>query len=149
MEEKNLFALSNIGDIVGVMLIVVIAIGAGHLIWKDYNRTREGNRRQRVKFWDFIKKEQLYIFLFLMFLFLIGGEILLYNRIWQFLTHISRIYCVECVVECNVYFVNKMLQMYNVLNVFYYDNESELQRSDLGVSLRADCGLPLRIKMRM
>lgn len=81
MEEKNLFALSNIGDIVGVMLIVVIAIGAGHLIWKDYNRTREGNRRQRVKFWDFIKKEQLYIFLFLMFLFLIGGEILLYNRI--------------------------------------------------------------------
>lgn len=39
--------------------------------------------------------------------------------------------------------------MSNVLNVFYYDNEPELQRSDLGVSLRAVCGLPLRVKMRM
>lgn len=80
MEEKNLFALNNISDIVGVMLIVVIAIGAGYLIWNDYNRTREGSRRQPIKFIEFIKKEQLYIFLLLMFLFLIGGEILLYNR---------------------------------------------------------------------
>lgn len=80
MGENILFAFHNIGDIIGFMLIAVIAVGAGCLIWDDYNRTREESRRRPLNFWDFVKKEQLYIFLFLMFLFLIGGEIFLYHR---------------------------------------------------------------------
>ena len=53
------------------------ALHAGRLT-PIYSLT-EGLTNKQFRLFDFIRKEQLYLFLFLMFIFLIGGEILLYS----------------------------------------------------------------------
>ena len=74
-------------DIVGAFIIIMLVVGIFTLMWIDYKRyldeqATKYRRKEKVgfKIEEFIKTEQLYIFLFLMFLFLIGGEILLYNK---------------------------------------------------------------------
>lgn len=74
-------------DMVGAFIIIMLVVGIFTLMWIDYKRyldeqATKYRRKEKVgfKIEEFIKTEQLYIFLFLMFLFLIGGEILLYNK---------------------------------------------------------------------
>ena len=73
-------------DIMGAFIILVLVIGIFVLMWFDYRRYLDEQvtkyRRQPhtgFSLKKFVKREQLYIFLFLMFLFLIGGEMLLYD----------------------------------------------------------------------
>ena len=77
MGNDSILQTMTLADIVGVILIMVIALGAFSLMWIDYRVYMEDHNK-RFRLFDFIRKEQLYLFLFLMFLFLIGGEMLLY-----------------------------------------------------------------------
>lgn len=78
MENYSVLQTMTLADIVGVFLILVIALGLFSLMWIDYRVYLE-NHNKKLRLFDFIRKEQLYLFLFLMFIFLIGGEILLYS----------------------------------------------------------------------
>ena len=78
MENYSVLQTMMLADIVGVFLILVIALGSFSLMWIDYRVYLE-NHKKKLRLFDFIRKEQLYLFLFLMFIFLIGGEILLYS----------------------------------------------------------------------
>ena len=78
MENYSVLQAMTLADIVGVFLILVIALGSFSLMWIDYRVYLE-NHKKKLRLFDFIRKEQLYLFLFLMFIFLIGGEILLYS----------------------------------------------------------------------
>ncbi len=79
MENYSVLQTMTLADIVGVFLILVIVLGSFSLMWyRDYSVYLEDHNKQ-FRLFDFIRKEQLYLFLFLMFLFLIGGEILLYS----------------------------------------------------------------------
>jgi len=79
--RENPFSLSaQTADIIGVVILLALAIGLLCVMWCDYRRYLRNYSRHRSGFFDFLKREQLYIFLFLTFLFLIGGEMLLYNR---------------------------------------------------------------------
>lgn len=79
--RDNPFSLSNqAADMVGVAILLVLAIGLACVMLFDYRRFLREHTHHRSGCLDFLKREQLYIFLFLMFLFLIGGEMLLYTK---------------------------------------------------------------------
>ena len=79
--RENPFELSHhVGDLVGVILILVIAICVSCLMWIDYRKYLDEHVRKRFRFLDFIKREQLFLFLFLMFFFLIVGQLVLYSN---------------------------------------------------------------------
>lgn len=78
---KEVFQTMTLADMVGVFIIFSIAFGVFALMWMDYKRyLEEESSSSRFRILEFVKKEQLYIFLFLMFVFLIGGEIILYSH---------------------------------------------------------------------
>ena len=77
MGNDSILQTMTLADIVGVILIMVIALSAFSLMWIDYRVYMEDHNKH-FRLFDFIRKEQLYLFLFLMFFFLIGGEMLLY-----------------------------------------------------------------------
>ena len=86
-EKDYMIQMFTPADIVGAFIIIMLVVGIFTLMWMDYKRyldeqATKYRRHKKVGFRieEFIKTEQLYIFLFLMFLFLIGGEILLYNK---------------------------------------------------------------------
>ena len=78
--DKDVFQTMTLADIVGVFIIFSIAFGVFALMWMDYKRYLEESSSNHFRILEFVKKEQVYIFLFLMFLFLIGGEMLLYSK---------------------------------------------------------------------
>lgn len=84
-ENYSIIQTMTLSDMVGVFIIFSIAIGAFALMWLDYRRYLDNKDSQEVnarfKVLEFVKKEQIYVFLFLMFLFLIGGEMLLYSKL--------------------------------------------------------------------
>ena len=80
MRENPFSLTTHTADAVGVALLLVLFAGLAIVMWLDYRRYLRDHSRHRSGFFDFLKREQLYIFLFLMFLFLIGGEMLLYTR---------------------------------------------------------------------
>ena len=78
MTSFSLFQSTGLADIVGVCIILSIALGAFSLMWRDYKNDLEENDNKYFRVLDFILKEQLYIFIFLVLAFLIGGEMLLH-----------------------------------------------------------------------
>ena len=78
MTGFSLFQSTCLADIVGVCIILSIALGAFSLMWRDYKNDLEENDNKYFRVLDFILKEQLYIFIFLVLAFLIGGEMLLH-----------------------------------------------------------------------
>ena len=78
MTGFSLFQSTGLADIVGVCIILSIALGAFSLMWRDYKNDLEENDNKYFRVLDFILKEQLYIFIFLVLAFLIGGEMLLH-----------------------------------------------------------------------
>ncbi len=80
MRQNPFDISSHVADMVGLLLLVFIAIGVGILMWLDYQRYSEEHLHRRFDIWEFIRQEQLYLFLFLTFFFLIGGELLLYHK---------------------------------------------------------------------
>lgn len=78
MTSFSLFQSTGLADIVGVCIILSIALGAFSLMWRDYKNDLEENDDKYFRVLDFILKEQLYIFIFLVLAFLIGGEMLLH-----------------------------------------------------------------------
>ncbi len=80
--RENPFSLSpHAADTIGVVLLLVLALGLALVMYLDYRRYLDEHSHHRAGFADFLKREQLYICLFLLFLFLIGGEMLLYTKI--------------------------------------------------------------------
>ena len=77
MTGFSLFQSTGLADIVGVCIILSIALGAFSLMWRDYKNDLEENDNKYFRVLDFILKEQLYIFIFLVLAFLVGGEMLL------------------------------------------------------------------------
>ena len=80
MSETTFSISTHTADIIGIALLVLLFAGLALTMLFDYRRYLRDHSRHRSGFLDFLKQEQLYIFLFLMFLFLIGGEMLLYAR---------------------------------------------------------------------
>ena len=78
MAGLSLLQSTDLADIVGVCIILSIALGAFSLMWRDYKNDLEENDNKYFRVLDFILKEQLYIFIFLVLAFLIGGEMLLH-----------------------------------------------------------------------
>lgn len=79
--KDNLFNFSeHVTDLVGVAIIIAIAIGVGLMMWIDYHKFLQEHLHHKFSFWEFIKREQIFIVLFLLLLFLMGGEIFLYNN---------------------------------------------------------------------
>ncbi len=77
MTGFSLFQSTGLADIVGLCIILSIALGAFSLMWMDYKKYLEENDSKHFHVLDFVLKEQLYIFIFLVFAFLVGGEMLL------------------------------------------------------------------------
>lgn len=77
MTGFSLFQSTGLADIVDVCIILSIALGAFSLMWMDYKNYLEEYDNKHFHILDFVLKEQLYIFIFLVFAFLIGGEMLL------------------------------------------------------------------------
>ena len=80
MGDFHVFQTMTLADMVGVFIILSIALGVFALMWMDYKRYLEESESIHFRILEFVKKEQLFIFLFLMFLFLIGGEVILYSH---------------------------------------------------------------------
>ena len=78
MTGFSLLQSTDLADIVGVCIILSIALGAFSLMWRDYKNDLEENDNKYFRVLDFILKEQLYIFIFLVLAFLIGSEMLLH-----------------------------------------------------------------------
>lgn len=81
MVETVLLVSVHWTNITGMFLIAIIAIGVACLIWNDYKKVQNEQCHVQFHIGDFLKKERLYIFLFWMFFFLIGGELLLYSSL--------------------------------------------------------------------
>lgn len=79
-DNTSIFQTMTLSDLVGVFIIFSIAFGVFALMWMDYKRYLDDEESAHFRFLEFVKKEQLYVFLFLMFLFLIGGEMMLYSK---------------------------------------------------------------------
>lgn len=79
MVDLSLLKPTMLADVVGIILIVVVVIVAFVLLWLDYRHYIEKYGKREFRFIEFVKNEGLYLFLLLMFVFLIGGEILLYH----------------------------------------------------------------------
>ena len=77
MTGFSLFQSTGLADIVGVCIILSIVLGALSLMWRDYKNYLEENDDKHFHVLDFVLKEQLYIFIFLVLAFLVGGEMLL------------------------------------------------------------------------
>ena len=77
MTSFSLFQSTGLADIVGVCIILSIALRAFSLMWMDYKNYLEENDNKHFNVLDFVLKEQLYIFIFLVLAFLVGGEMLL------------------------------------------------------------------------
>ena len=77
MTGFSLFQSTGLADIVGVCIILSIALGAFSLMWMDYKNYLEEYDNKHFHVLDFVLKEQLYIFIFLVFAFLVGAEMLL------------------------------------------------------------------------
>ncbi len=77
MTGFTLFQSTDLADIAGVCIILSIALGAFSLMWKDYKNNLEEDDNKHFRVLDFVLKEQVYIFIFLVFAFLVGGEMLL------------------------------------------------------------------------
>lgn len=78
MKAYILLMSLSLADIAALSLIVGMGVGTFCVMWFEYKRYLEEHIGKRFRLADFIKKEQLYIFLFLVLLFLICGEWLLY-----------------------------------------------------------------------
>ena len=79
MVDLSLLKPTILADVVGIILIVVVVIVAFVLLWLDFRHYIEKYGKREFRFIEFVKNERLYLFLLLMFVFLIGGEILLYH----------------------------------------------------------------------
>ena len=77
MTGFSLLQSTDLAEIVGVCIILSIVLGALSLMWKDYKNYLEENDDKHFHVLDFVLKEQLYIFIFLVLAFLVGGEMLL------------------------------------------------------------------------
>ena len=78
MTGFSLLQSTDLADIVGVCIILSIVLGALSLMWRDYKNYLEENDDKHFHVLDFVLKEQLYIFIFLVLAFLVGGEMLLH-----------------------------------------------------------------------
>lgn len=78
MTGFSLLQSTDLAEIVGVCIILSIVLGALSLMWRDYKNYLEENDDKHFHVLDFVLKEQLYIFIFLVLAFLIGGEMLLH-----------------------------------------------------------------------
>lgn len=71
------FFVSEVNMIIIAAIIMVLFISATVFVMiRDYRLYLEENWREEFSFSDFLKREQLYIYTLLFFLFLIGGELL-------------------------------------------------------------------------
>ena len=77
MTGFSLLQSTDLAEIVGVCIILSIVLGALSLMWRDYKIYLEENDDKHFHVLDFVLKEQLYIFIFLVLAFLVGGEMLL------------------------------------------------------------------------
>ncbi len=77
MTGFSLLQSTDLAEIVGVCIILSIVLGALSLMWSDYKNYLEENDDKHFHVLDFVLKEQLYIFIFLVLAFLVGGEMLL------------------------------------------------------------------------
>ena len=77
MTGFSLLQSTDLAEIVGVCIILSIVFGALSLMWRDYKNYLEENDDKHFHVLDFVLKEQLYIFIFLVLAFLVGGEMLL------------------------------------------------------------------------
>ena len=77
MTGFSLLQSTDLAEIVGVCIIMSIVLGALSLMWRDYKNYLEENDDKHFHVLDFVLKEQLYIFIFLVLAFLVGGEMLL------------------------------------------------------------------------
>lgn len=77
MTGFSLFQSTSLADIVGLCIILSIGLGAFTLMWMDYKNNLEEYDNKHFHILDFVLKEQLYIFIFLVLAFLVGGEMLL------------------------------------------------------------------------
>ena len=77
MTGFSLLQSTDLAEIVGVCIILSIVLGALSLMWRDYKNYLEENDDKHFHVLDFVLKEQLYIFIFLVLAFLVGGEMLL------------------------------------------------------------------------
>ena len=77
MTGFSLLQSTDLAEIVGVCIILSIVLGALSLMWRDYKNYLEENDDKHFNVLDFVLKEQLYIFIFLVLAFLVGGEMLL------------------------------------------------------------------------
>ena len=77
MTGFSLLQSTDLAEIVGVCIILSIVLGASSLMWRDYKNYLEENDDKHFHVLDFVLKEQLYIFIFLVLAFLVGGEMLL------------------------------------------------------------------------
>lgn len=80
MRENPFEHSHHVGYLVGVILILVIAIGVSCLMWIDYRKYLDEHTKMQFRFIDFVKREQLFLFLFLLFLFLIVGQLVFYSN---------------------------------------------------------------------
>lgn len=78
MTGFSLLQSTDLAEIVGVCIILSIVLGALSLMWRDYKNYLEENDDKHFHVLDFVLKEQLYIFIFLVLAFLVGGEMLLH-----------------------------------------------------------------------
>ena len=77
MTGFSLLQSTDLAEIVGVCIILSIVLGALSLMWRDYKNYLEENDDKHFHVLDFVLKEQLYIFIFFVLAFLVGGEMLL------------------------------------------------------------------------
>ena len=77
MTGFSLFHSTDLAEIAGVCIILSIALRFFSLMWRDYKNNLEENGNKHFHVLDFILKKQLYIFIFLVLAFLVGGEMLL------------------------------------------------------------------------
>lgn len=100
MVDFSLLKPTMLADVVGIILIVVVVIVAFVLLWLDYRHYIEKYGKREFRFIEFVKNEGLYLFLLLMFVFLIGGEILLYHifKKYSLGNAVSQFFCIFAVV---------------------------------------------------
>lgn len=77
MTGFSLFQSTGLADIVGLCIILSIGLGAFTLMWMDFKNHLDEYDNKHFYVLDFVLKEQLYIFIFLVLAFLVGGEMLL------------------------------------------------------------------------
>lgn len=79
MTEDPTALFDNMGSLIVVLAVITLPVGMVCVMLNDYKHYRESHWQQRFRLVDFIKQEQLYIYLFLLMIFLIIGELLFYS----------------------------------------------------------------------